>query len=78
MSKKEKIPREFAEVYKALPDPPRQITPKLEFVKRMAEITKSSENAVRMWINGRQRPDALKQAIIAEELGIPSAELFPN
>lgn len=68
----------FGEIYKALPDPKRPESPKLRFVRRMAAATKSSENAVRMWVSGRQRPDALKQAIISKELGIESEVLFPN
>lgn len=67
----------FADVYKALPEPPRVISPKLQFIQRIAALTRSSENAVRMWVSGRQKPDALKQAIISKELGIPSDVLFP-
>lgn len=67
----------FGEIYKALPDPPKIISPKLKFIQRIASVTQSSENAVRMWVSGRQRPDALKQAIISKELGVPSDTLFP-
>ena len=37
-----------------------------------------SEKTVRMWIAGVQTPDALTQKVIAEELGVPQDQLFPE
>lgn len=64
----------FREIYEAL-DP---ISPKTKWVQRIAKATMRSENAVRMWLNGRQTPEPLVQNIIAKELGVPVEGLFPN
>lgn len=64
----------FKEIYDAL-DP---IPPKTKWIKRIAEATMRSENAVRMWLNGRQTPEPLVQNIIAKELGVPVEGLFPS
>ncbi|MCI5757101.1 MAG: helix-turn-helix domain-containing protein [Bacteroidales bacterium] len=63
----------FREIYDAL-DP---VPPKTKWVHRIAKATMRSENAVRMWLNGRQTPDPLVQSIIAKELGVPVDGLFP-
>lgn len=63
----------FREIYDAL-DP---VPPKTKWVQRIAKATMRSENAVRMWLNGRQTPDPLVQSIIAKELGVPVDGLFP-
>lgn len=62
----------FREIYDGL-DP---IPPKTRWVKRIAKATMRSENAVRMWLNGRQTPEPLVQNIIAKELGVPVEGLF--
>lgn len=64
----------FKEIYDAL-DP---IPPKTKWIKRIAEATMRSDNAVRMWLNGRQTPEPLVQNIIAKELGVPVEGLFPS
>lgn len=67
------------EVYDALPAQERTVTvraPKTEFVKELAELTKSHPTTVKAWIYGAQKPDALKTSLIAEKLGIPESELF--
>lgn len=64
----------FKEIYDGL-DP---VPPKTKWVKRIAEATMRSENAVRMWLNGRQTPEPLVQNIIAKELGVPVEGLFPS
>lgn len=64
----------FRAIYEAL-DP---VPPKTKWVQRIAKATMRSENAVRMWLNGRQTPEPLVQNIIAKELGVPVEGLFPN
>lgn len=64
----------FREIYEAL-DP---VPPKTKWVQRIAKATMRSENAVRMWLNGRQTPEPLVQNIIAKELGVPAEGLFPT
>lgn len=63
----------FREIYDRL-DP---VSPKSKWVKRIAKVTMRSENAVRMWLSGRQTPEPLVQTIIAKELGVPVKGLFP-
>lgn len=65
--------RTFKEIYDGL-DP---VPPKTKWVKRIAKATMRSENAVRMWLSGRQTPEPLVQNIIAKELGVPVEGLFP-
>lgn len=64
----------FREIYEAL-DP---VPPKTKWILRIARATMRSENAVRMWLSGRQIPDMLVQSVIAKELGVPVEGLFPN
>lgn len=49
----------FGDVYRALPEPPK--APKQAFVEEIAQLCICSQQTVRMWIQGTQRPDALKQ-----------------
>ncbi|MCR5658894.1 MAG: hypothetical protein K6G25_06170 [Bacteroidales bacterium] len=49
-----------------------------EFIHRCAEVTKRSEVTVRMWLCGKQVPDALAQEALANELGISADCLFPK
>lgn len=61
-------PTTLDSVYNALP--PVQKAPKQEFVERMAEACKCSEQTIRMWICGTQLPsselvvDALLDAMV--------------
>ncbi|WP_289075724.1 hypothetical protein [uncultured Bacteroides sp.] len=64
----------FREIYEAL-DP---VPPKTKWILRIAKATMRSENAVRMWLSGRQIPDLLVQSVIAKELGVPVEGLFPT
>lgn len=64
----------FRAIYEAL-DP---VPPKTKWVQRIAKATMRSENAVRMWLNGRQTPEPLVQNIIAKELGVSVEGLFPT
>lgn len=66
----------FGDVYRALPEPPK--APKQAFVEEIAELCICSQQTVRMWIQGTQRPDALKRKLIAERLGYSEEQLFPT
>ena len=66
-------PKTLGELYRDLDPTP----PKTKFVRELAELCMCSEQTVRMWIQGVQRPDALKQKLISEKLGVPATELFP-
>lgn len=66
----------FREIYESIDTS--AVSPKTQFIMRIAKATMRSENAVRMWINGRQIPDMLVQNVIAKELGVPVEGLFPN
>lgn len=66
----------FGELYRALPEPPK--APKQAFVEEIAQLCKCSQQAVRMWIQGTQRPDALKRSLIANRLGYSEEQLFPT
>lgn len=64
----------FGELYRALPESPK--APKQAFVEEIAELCMCSQQTVRMWIQGTQRPDALKRKLIAERLGYNEEQLF--
>lgn len=66
---------EFGDIYRKLP--PATKAPKQAFVESIAELCCVHQQTVRMWISGVQRPDALKQKLIAEHLQIPVTTLFP-
>ncbi len=66
--------RTLKSIYDAL-DP---IPPKTAWIKRVAKAAKVSEFTVRMWLNGRQVPQAGIQELVARELGVPAEELFPE
>ena len=51
--------------------------PKTEFVEEIAALCMCSTKTVRMWIHGVQKPDALKQKMISDKLGVPADILFP-
>lgn len=64
----------FRELYLRVKEEP---TPAQLFVKKIADLTKRTESTVRMWVNGRQVPDALAQSLIAEHFGVSADVLFP-
>lgn len=67
----------FPDYYKQLPQ--RKVTaPKADFIRDIAKLCKRAPYTVRMWIGGKQRPDALAQSVIAKYMGIPAHELFPD
>lgn len=65
----------FGEFYQKLPSLPK--APKQAFVEAIAELCRVSQQTVRMWVAGVQRPDALKQEHIAAYMGVPVETLFP-
>lgn len=67
----------FVEFYEQLPKRQAVPTERTKFIRRIADATKRSDQTVRMWLSGRQRPDALTQSVIAKVLKVPASELFP-
>lgn len=55
-----------------------QPTPSQRFVADVAKITCKSEATVRMWLMGKQVPDALAQTAIANAYNVDVRYLFPN
>ena len=71
--------KSFRELYDEVWGPAREASENArEFIRRCAEVTKRSEVTVRMWLCGKQVPDALAQDVLANELGIPASVLFPK
>ena len=66
----------FSDIYHSLPRQAK--APKQAFVEDIAALCCCSQQTVRMWIQGVQRPDALKQKIISEHLGVDTDILFPS
>lgn len=52
-------------------------TPAQILIKEIAELTKRSENTIRMWLLEKQEPDALAKSLIAEKFGVNPESLFP-
>lgn len=65
----------FKELYLREKEKP---TPAQSFIEDIAELTKRSANTVRMWLQGKQVPDALAQSLIAEKFNIDVSTLFPS
>jgi transcriptional regulator with XRE-family HTH domain len=65
----------FREIYDSLPARAGK-APKTVWIERLAKICMVSEQTVRCWVYGTQKPDALKLSIISKELGVPADELF--
>lgn len=67
----------FIQIYKGLPERSAVKAPKTEFVEEIVALCMCSTKTVRMWIHGVQKPDALKQKMISDKLGVPADILFP-
>lgn len=65
----------FIELYNESKSKP---TPAQEFVSEVARITHRSEMTVRMWLSGKQIPDALVLSVIADHFNVDMAGLFPE
>lgn len=48
------------------------------FIKEVANCTHKSEQTVRLWLSGVQRPDELTQAVLAAKFKTTPQELFPR
>lgn len=68
----------FSEIYEQIPKREAAPTERTKFIRRIADATKKSEQTVKNWLSGRQRPDALTQSVIAKVLKVPADELFPT
>ena len=55
-----------------------QPTPGQLFVADVAKIACKSETTVRMWLAGKQTPDALTQTVIANAYNVDVNYLFPS
>ncbi len=51
--------------------------PRMEVIRKIAEITDSNISTVYRWMSGAINPPTVKKRIIAKHLGIPVDELFP-
>ena len=67
----------FREIYENIPVR-QQVSERVKFIRKIADLTKKSDFTVRQWIAGRQRPDALTQTVIARHLKVQAEELFPE
>lgn len=47
------------------------------FIRDVAQACCKSENTVRMWLTGRQTPDALTQQVLAAKFKTTPKKLFP-
>lgn len=65
----------FREIYDSLPN---VITPKQEFLQRVARATGRKTSTVKMWLSGQYYPDKLAVEAIAKEFGVDPESLFPK
>lgn len=56
----------------------KQVSPARQLIQDLMDATGRSEVTVRMWINGKFKPEPIIQNIIAEKLGIDADSLFPD
>lgn len=66
------------EMYKAIPRMRPELSPKEQFVRRIARVTAKKVPTVKSWLCGSRTPDILCQKLISKELGIAVTELFPE
>lgn len=62
----------FGDYIKSLPNT------RTEMIKRVAKVCMVSEVTVYRWVSGDVTPDPLKRKVIADLIGIPTVELFPD
>lgn len=53
-------------------------TPAQAFISEVARITHKSEQTVKMWLTGRQKPDGLTCEVIASHYNVKVETLFPE
>ena len=66
--------KSFKDIYnerKTLP------TPAQSFISEVADLTHRSEVTIKMWLLGKQTPDALTQEVIANHFHTDINSLFP-
>lgn len=63
---------EFKEYINSLPNQ------REEVMKQLASLCRVSYNTVYRWMRGDFVPDSLKRKVIADYLGKPEKELWPN
>ena len=56
----------------------KQVSPARQLIQDLMDATGRSEVTVRMWINGKFKPEPIIQNIIAEKLSIDADSLFPD
>lgn len=67
----------FKQMYDELPER-HIVSPRRDFIRRVAKATRKTEGAVRGWCLGHFTPDMLTQEAIAKEFGLETPEgLFP-
>lgn len=52
-------------------------TPKAQWIKRIADVSRKKEITVKLWLIGARTPGELEKEVIAKELGVSAEELFP-
>lgn len=71
--------KSFREMYYEVWGPARKASEDAKaFIERAARATMRSEVTVRMWLCGKQQPDALAKDALAKEFGVPAEDLFPE
>lgn len=77
MRKKEELRKvSFAELYAEHKAKPLPTTPAQAFIDEVAEVTHKASGTVRMWIMGKQTPDALAIETIANHFNVNPETLF--
>lgn len=72
---KELAKKSFTELYLERKNEP---TPAQRFINEVAELTKRSEQTVRMWLSGVQIPDPNVMKVIGMHFNVDPESLFAN
>ena len=72
---KELTKKSFTELYLERKNEP---TPAQRFINEVAELTKRSEQTVRMWLSGVQIPDPNVMKVIGMHFNVDPDTLFAN
>jgi hypothetical protein len=67
----------FKQIYDEQPGRSTKISPKEEWINKIAALTRKAPGTVRMWLSGAQQPDALTKSVLSEHFSIPEDQLFP-
>jgi hypothetical protein len=65
----------FNELYEEAKSRP---TPAQAFIAEVAALTHKSEQTIKMWLVGRQKPDELACSVIAKHFNVSPEALFPQ